>query len=97
MILRAAAMVHHHRSTLGIIGDGDLCSAEPDGESMAEYRAFTVDHDGHFTGLRAFVCVDDDEAITWAKIAWAKRLVDGDAVELWSGQRLITRLNPKPT
>ncbi|MGY3119096.1 hypothetical protein ACVWXQ_003033 [Bradyrhizobium sp. S3.14.4] len=54
---------------------------------MNEYRAFTVGHDGHFTAYRAFVCASDEDAIVWAK-----QLVDGYDVELWSGDRFVVRL-----
>jgi hypothetical protein len=52
-----------------------------------EYRAYTVGHDGHFTASRAFRCPDDSEAIVWAK-----QLVDGHDVELWSGDGFVIKL-----
>jgi hypothetical protein len=55
---------------------------------MAQYRAFTIGDDGHFTSYRAFTCVNDAEAIVWAK-----QLIDGYPVELWSGDRFIIRLD----
>ena len=55
---------------------------------MAEYRAYTVGIDGHFVGFEALVCADDVEAINEAN-----RLVDGHDIELWSGVRLVIRLN----
>jgi hypothetical protein len=39
---------------------------------MADYRAYTLGHEGHFIGHRAFVCENDADAIEWAK-----QLVDG--------------------
>jgi hypothetical protein len=57
---------------------------------MAEYRAYTVGHDGHFIGFEPLVCADDSEAIEQAK-----RFVDGHDIELWSGDRLVTRLETK--
>ena len=58
---------------------------------MAEYRAYTVDRDGHFLGFELLVCANDAEAIEQAK-----RLVIVDhAIELWSGARLVTRLGVK--
>ena len=54
---------------------------------MAEYRAYVVGHDGHFLRFEALICADDAEAI-----AKAKRLVDDNDVELWSGERFVTRL-----
>ena len=58
---------------------------------MAQYRAFTIGDDGHFISYRAFTCVNDAEAIVWAK-----QLFDYHAVELWSGDRFIIRLDPQP-
>ena len=55
---------------------------------MAEYRAYTVDTDGHFVSSRAFVCDTDADAMVWAK-----QLVDGHDIELWNGERLVTRLS----
>jgi hypothetical protein len=52
-----------------------------------EYRAFTIGHDGHIESSRAFVCESDEDAIVWAK-----QLVDGHDIELWSGERFVTRL-----
>jgi hypothetical protein len=56
---------------------------------MAEYRAYIVGHDGHFEIFETIVCPDDTEAINLAT-----RLVDGHAVELWSGNRFVIRLAP---
>jgi hypothetical protein len=62
----------------------------PDREcTLAEYRAYIVGHDGHYTGCEPIVCPDDPEAINQAT-----RLVDGHAVELWSGDRFVIRLAP---
>jgi hypothetical protein len=54
---------------------------------MAEYRAYTIGRDGHFIAVKALTCADDAEAIDTAK-----PLVDGHDIELWSGDRLVTRL-----
>jgi hypothetical protein len=54
---------------------------------VAEYRAFTVGRDGHFSGCESLICADDAEAIVLAG-----RLVGIHDVELWSGERLVTRL-----
>lgn len=58
---------------------------------MTEYRIYTVGLDGHFIGFEALLCADDAEAIDRAR-----RLVDGCDLELWSGDRLVTRLGRKP-
>ena len=57
---------------------------------MAEYRVYTVGSDGHFIGFKAPACANDAEAIEIAK-----RLVNGHDTELWSGDRLVTRLEAK--
>jgi hypothetical protein len=59
---------------------------------MAEYRAYIVGDDEHFIGFEPLICADDGEAIELAK-----RLVDGHDIELWNGDRLVTRLNKLPT
>jgi hypothetical protein len=55
--------------------------------AMPEYRAYVVGDDDHFVGFEPMTCRDDAEAITRAR-----RLVDGHDIELWSGDRLVTRL-----
>ena len=57
---------------------------------MVEYRAYLVDHDGHFVSLEPLLCTDDAEAIEKAK-----RLAGRFAIEVWSGERLVTRLEAK--
>jgi hypothetical protein len=54
---------------------------------MIEYRAYTVGDDGHFVGCRAFTSSNDADATVWAK-----QLIDGHDIELWSGERLVVRL-----
>jgi hypothetical protein len=47
--------------------------------------------DGHFINAVLLDCADDKAAIESAK-----QLIDGHDIELWSGERLITRLERKP-
>jgi hypothetical protein len=54
---------------------------------MTDYRAYAVWPDGNFEGFKALICVDDNEAINQARY-----LVDKGAIELWSGERFITRM-----
>jgi hypothetical protein len=56
--------------------------------NVSEYRAYIIGNDGHISSFRAFVCDGDANATVWAK-----QLVDGHDVELWSGDRLVIRLN----
>jgi hypothetical protein len=58
---------------------------------MADYRAYTLDHEMHFIGFEPMICADDSEAIERAK-----KLVAGYGIELWSGPRLVIRLEPNP-
>ena len=56
---------------------------------MAEYRAYIVGDDGHIVSFRAFICDTDADATVWAK-----QMVDGHDVELWSRERFVIRLRP---
>ena len=56
---------------------------------MADYRAYIVGEDGHFLDCESRRCRDDSSAIEWAK-----QLVGGRAIELWSGDRFVTKLEP---
>ena len=58
---------------------------------MPDYRAYTVGSDGHFIDFKPFDCVDDAEAIEKAE-----SLVDGHAIELWNGPRMVIRFERKP-
>jgi len=57
---------------------------------VAEYRAYTIGHDGHFVSFEGFTARDDDDAI-----AAAQRLATDRDIELWSGDRFIVRLDRK--
>jgi hypothetical protein len=57
---------------------------------MANYRVVTIDKSGKLGRHRGFICDNDGDAIVWAK-----QLLDDDTVELWSGPRLVTRLEPQ--
>jgi hypothetical protein len=58
---------------------------------MADYRAYTVGYDRHFTDFKAIICHGDREAIEQAKT-----LLDDHTIELWSGDRMVTRLRHAP-
>jgi hypothetical protein len=49
-----------------------------------------VQFDGYFEGYRSLDSNGDDDAI-----GKARRLADSSAIELWSGERFITRLEHK--
>jgi hypothetical protein len=46
--------------------------------------------DGHFTGFEPLICAEDAEVIETAK-----RLFEGEVIEVWSGHRLIARFEPQ--
>jgi hypothetical protein len=58
---------------------------------MADYRAYIVGEDGHFSDCHARICSDDRDAVEWAK-----QLVDGLAIELLCGERFVAKLEPNP-
>jgi hypothetical protein len=58
---------------------------------MADYRAYTVGDDGHFSDCHGRVCSDDSDAVEWAK-----QLVFSRVIELWCGGRFVAKLEPKP-
>jgi hypothetical protein len=58
---------------------------------VSEYRAYVIDKDDHIASFRAFVSDRDADATVWAK-----QLVDGHDVELWSGDRFVIRLDHTP-
>ncbi|MEA2915840.1 MAG: hypothetical protein QOJ15_7921 [Bradyrhizobium sp.] len=55
-----------------------------------DYRAYFVGGDGHFVRFVGLSCSDDAEAIEQAR-----RLIGGQDIELWSGERFIMRLPKK--
>jgi hypothetical protein len=57
---------------------------------MARYRAYAVRSDGNFDGYESLNCADDAEAI-----GSATRLSSNSAIELWTGERFVTRLEQK--
>jgi hypothetical protein len=67
-----------------------ICTPFPSqiARAMPEYRAYVVGDDNHFVGFEPMICRDDAEAIIKARL-----LVDGHDIELWSGDRLVTRLS----
>jgi hypothetical protein len=62
--------------------------ASPRQNPVTEYRAYLLGSDDRFISCRVYVCDNDSDAIVWAK-----QLLDGHDMELWSGPRLVKRLN----
>jgi hypothetical protein len=57
---------------------------------MAEYRGYVVGRDGHDLRSRALVAADEESAIEGAR-----KFIDVDDVELWSGTRFVARPDRK--
>jgi hypothetical protein len=53
---------------------------------MVEYRVYEIGEDEHIRNYRAFACEGDADAMVWAK-----QLLDGNDIELWSGKRFVIR------
>lgn len=58
---------------------------------MAEYRAYAIGEDGHVVKSIPLICEDDTQATHEARKA-----LENCTIELWSGERLVARLNSKP-
>jgi hypothetical protein len=56
---------------------------------MHGYRAYIIGGDGHIRDLIDLHCENDDDAKEQAR-----QLVDGHAVELWDGARMIATFEP---
>jgi hypothetical protein len=57
---------------------------------VVDYRAYFVGNDGHFVRFLGLSCSDDADAIEQAR-----RLIEDQDIELWSGERFIVRLPKK--
>ena len=57
---------------------------------MARYRVYAVQFDGNFDGYETLSCSDDVEAI-----GEAQRLANNSAIEVWSGERFVARMECK--
>jgi hypothetical protein len=58
------------------------------GETQMEYRVYAIGTDGHILNSMPLVCDDDDQAKDRAI-----KLFENNAIELWSGERLVARIN----
>lgn len=58
---------------------------------MPEYKIYSVRKDGHIARPPDVVeCVNDEAAVQVAK-----KLLDGQLIEVWEGPRVVMRLEPK--
>ena len=46
---------------------------------MTEYRLYTIESEGRFTGSEMFTANSDDDAVVWAK-----QQIEDHSVELWA-------------
>jgi hypothetical protein len=51
------------------------------------YRAYKIDHEGHFAGLREIEALDDAAAVEQAK-----KFADGQDIDVWHRGRRIARI-----
>ena len=54
---------------------------------MVEYRIYDIGDDGHIVGSTPLICKDDNEAIEKARQVGKEKII-----EIWSGERFVTRL-----
>lgn len=64
----------------------------PGSGAMPEYRIYLVGPDGHFIQSEPILCADDAAAIETAE----QLIIYGRDVELWQGDRKITKLIASP-
>jgi hypothetical protein len=57
---------------------------------VVDYRVYFVGSDGHFVRFVGLSCSDDAKAIEQAR-----RLIEDQDIELWSGERFIIHLSRK--
>jgi hypothetical protein len=57
---------------------------------MHSYRAYLLDADGHIIDRIDLTCGDDESA----KVR-AREFVNGHAVELWDGARMVATFGPR--
>ena len=58
---------------------------------MADYRAYSIGPDGHFSDCEARSCEEDSDAIEWAK-----RLVKNHTIEIGAASDFVAKIEPKP-
>jgi len=57
---------------------------------MHEYRIFTFDENGRIAGPATILeCIDGQAAV-----AQAQQQLNGRALEIWNGARMVVRLDP---
>ncbi len=57
---------------------------------VTAYRLYVLSSDGHITGPPDTIECEDDRGA----IETAKQLLDGKAIEVWDGNRLVIRVEP---
>jgi hypothetical protein len=85
-LLRSAENFRNHAETKGWLPSELKPPSKPMSEE-GEYRAFVVRPDGHFLRSHEFYAVNDDAAFEHAR-----QFVNYYDVELWSGARMVGKL-----
>ncbi len=57
---------------------------------MRSYRIYTLSRDEHINRPPRVITCEDDAAV----LEEARQLLDGHALEIWDGTRLVGRLEP---
>jgi hypothetical protein len=84
---RTGWVLEHHCLANNIV-DGNSCI----GETMQEYRIYTLDKDGKIGSPPEVIECEDDSAA----FEHARQLLNGTAVEVWQTARRVGRLEPTP-
>jgi hypothetical protein len=58
---------------------------------MTEYRFYSITKDGHIDRPPSAIQLANDEAA----LDEAKRRLDGHAIEIWQGTRIVAHLDPR--
>ena len=88
-----AAASSENREKIAIEWEAPLMCALPESSGrsgMPEYRAYAVGLDGHIFSFKALVCDNDQQAIERAKAAF-----ETGAIEVWSGERFVFKLESR--
>ena len=58
---------------------------------MVEYRIYTIEKDGHIASPPQILEAEDD----YTAVEKAQQFRDGKVIEIWTGKRLVVRLDPE--
>jgi hypothetical protein len=60
--------------------------------TVPEYRIYNLEQNGEVVIARVDLTLESDEIA----VLQAEKLIVGETVEVWQGDRLVTRLDPEP-